>query len=123
MSDNPFDRYDLNPAGSVEDLTEQLRERLAEARGEEAEHVRAAWEQLTLHARPRVVAALTTFFDDAPPIATPTSVAALPFVPPPPPDAATPFVRRVDRCPPAPKSPLDPAASVMDDPLLEESLR
>ncbi|RZO50545.1 MAG: hypothetical protein EVA89_34315 [Sandaracinaceae bacterium] len=58
-SDNPFERYDLDPMQGPKAITERLRE-LAEAAPDEEtrKQVRAAWEALTMHPQDRLRAAL-----------------------------------------------------------------
>ncbi|HHH29815.1 MAG TPA: hypothetical protein ENK57_15925 [Polyangiaceae bacterium] len=71
MSDNPFERYGIDPTAGPTAITERMRE-LAdelEARGadEEAKQaLRADWEDLTLHPRKRLELALAAFPETRP---------------------------------------------------------
>jgi hypothetical protein len=120
MSDNPFDQYDLDPLASAEELTERFRELASEAQGADADAIRAAWEALTLHVRRRVVSAVTTFVDDAPPApgASPTvpprETVALAIRP------EAPLPRLLDARRGTPLETLDPTTSIAEDPLLDE---
>jgi hypothetical protein len=57
-TDNPYDRLGLPPGATPEEITELLRERLAEAAPEEQAELRAIWERLMRHPRERVILAL-----------------------------------------------------------------
>ncbi|MBX3192168.1 MAG: hypothetical protein KF819_34585 [Labilithrix sp.] len=58
MSDNPFERYDLDPQDGIEKITRRLKELAEEATDErERDRIRAAWEELTLHPARRLRAA------------------------------------------------------------------
>ena len=59
MTQNPFDRFDIDPRAGLAAITERFRE-LAEAAKDDAarERIRAAWEELTLHPARRLRAAL-----------------------------------------------------------------
>jgi hypothetical protein len=59
--DNPLDRLGLSPLATVEEITAALRERAEDASDEERKMLRATWEELTLHPRSRVRAAVLTF--------------------------------------------------------------
>ncbi len=119
MSENPFDRYDLDPLSDAGELTERFRDLAADAEGTEADAIRAAWEDLTLHVRRRVVAALTTFVDEEP---------RAMISPPPLPARAAAFTaprgpalpRLVDPPRGAAATSLDPVNSIAEDPLLDE---
>ncbi|MEZ4259143.1 MAG: hypothetical protein R3B36_08745 [Polyangiaceae bacterium] len=69
MSDNPFERYDLDPHGGIAAITERLKE-LVEAAGSDAERegLRAAWEELTLHPARRLTLALLAHPETRPPL-------------------------------------------------------
>ena len=59
MSDNPFERWDLDPLAGPQAITEALRERVEDATDEhERAAIREDWEALTLHPRRRVELAL-----------------------------------------------------------------
>lgn len=123
MSQNPFERFDIDPALGPLAITERLRELAEEARPEERAAIRAAWEELTLHPLRRLRAALWARPESRPPLGAP---------PPPPssaPDAgaleladlaARPSVARAlgaaPPAAPAPEPPLD------DDPILRRAL-
>lgn len=79
--DNPFERYDLDPLGGPEAITERLRE-LAQDAPSDAERraIRAAWEALTLHPLGRLRAALHAHPSSHPPLGAPPPS---PRVPPP----------------------------------------
>ncbi len=56
--DNPFERFDLDPAAGIEAITERLKELAEDARDDaERESIRRAWEELTLHPARRLHAA------------------------------------------------------------------
>lgn len=62
MSKNPFERFDIDPRSGPSQITARFRELMEHARTEEEKAVlRAAWEELTLHPRDRLRAALSTF--------------------------------------------------------------
>ena len=57
--DNPFERYDLDPREGIAAITQRLKELAEDAKDDaEREHIRAAWEELTLHPARRLRAAL-----------------------------------------------------------------
>ncbi|MDB4942611.1 MAG: hypothetical protein JWP97_2145 [Labilithrix sp.] len=59
MSDNPFERYELDPTLGIAAITERLKELAEDARDDaERDRIRAAWEELTLHPGRRLRAAL-----------------------------------------------------------------
>jgi hypothetical protein len=59
--DNPLDKLGLSPLATVDEITAALRERAEDASEEERKVLRATWEELTLHPRSRVRAAVLTF--------------------------------------------------------------
>ncbi len=67
MSDNPFDRFDLDPLASSQEITERMKELLEDAPEAERPAIRDAWELLTRHPRTRARAALHTFSGSARP--------------------------------------------------------
>lgn len=69
MSDNPFERYDLDPFGGIAAITARMRELVEEASTDaEREAVRAAWEELTLHPARRLTLALLAHPETRPPL-------------------------------------------------------
>jgi hypothetical protein len=59
VSDNPFERFGLDPFAGPAAITERLRELTDDATSdEERESIRDAWESLTLHPRRRLELAL-----------------------------------------------------------------
>lgn len=58
--DNPLDRFGLSPFATVEDITSAMRERAEEAPEQERAALREAWEELTMHPKKRLRAALFT---------------------------------------------------------------
>lgn len=72
--DNPLDRFGLSPFASVEEITAAMRERAEEAPEAERAALREAWEELTVHPRARLRAALFT----SPPGAGPPSATRRP---------------------------------------------
>jgi len=78
---NPFDRHDIDPLSTADEITERFRELIEDAKEADRQGLRAAWEALTLHPRSRVGLALSTFVDSEPetlelpppPAASPTS--------------------------------------------------
>jgi hypothetical protein len=80
MNENPFDRFDLDPLASPDEITEVLRERIEDAPAAERQALRDAWENLTLHPRKRLALALSTFVDPepAPPVLRPPPARAAP---------------------------------------------
>lgn len=71
MSDNPFERYDLDPLEGPEGITARLRERLEDSDAAERVAIRAAWEELTLHPRRRFHAAIGAHPESRPAIGLP----------------------------------------------------
>ena len=70
--DNPFERYDLDPRDGIAAITQRLRELAEEARDDrEREQIRAAWEELTLHPRRRLRAALFAHPETRRPLGSP----------------------------------------------------
>jgi hypothetical protein len=62
VSQNPFDRYDIDPRLGPTEITARFRDLISEAKTEEERaDLRAAWEDLTLHPRDRLVHALATW--------------------------------------------------------------
>lgn len=62
MRENPFEKFDIDPRSSTAQITARFRELVQDARTEDAKAVlRAAWEELTLHPRDRLLAAMATF--------------------------------------------------------------
>lgn len=61
--DNPYERYDLDPASDPAELTRRLRALAegADVDAEERERIRAAWNELTLHPARRLRAAFDAF--------------------------------------------------------------
>ena len=59
--DNPLDRLGLSPLATVDEITQALRERAEDASDDERKMLRETWEELTLHPRSRVRAAVLTF--------------------------------------------------------------
>lgn len=86
MSDNPFERWDLDPMAGPEAITEQLR-KLAESTTDEQTRaeIREAWEALTMHPRGRLDAALGAHPETRLPLGRPprpfTRPALAPFAP------------------------------------------
>jgi hypothetical protein len=72
MSDNPFERYGLDPFAGPARITERLRE-LAEDCEDEHERaaIREAWEALTLHPRRRLELALQAHPESRPALGRP----------------------------------------------------
>lgn len=75
MSDNPFERYDLDPRDGVAAITERLKELAEDAKDDaERERIRSAWEELTLHPRRRLRAALFAHPETREPLGAPPSL-------------------------------------------------
>jgi hypothetical protein len=118
VSDNLFDRWDIDPADGPQAITERLRELAEHAAPRERDALRRAWEELTLHPRRRIAEALGAHPETRPPVGRP------PLPPrPPPPEAHDGEVARLAHAPvaaalgPAPEAP--PALPPLDDdPLL-----
>lgn len=69
---NPFERYDLDPRDGIAAITERLKELAEDAKDDgERERIRAAWEELTLHPRRRLRAALFAHPETRPPLGSP----------------------------------------------------
>lgn len=83
MSENLFDRWNLDPAAGPQAITERLRELAESATSREQDELRRAWEELTVHPRRRIAEALGTH----PETRAPLGRAPLPPRPPPSPDA------------------------------------
>ncbi len=119
-SDNPFERFDIDPTAGVEAITEHMRELAADAPESRRQLVRDTWEALTLQPQRRIAAALSTFVDREPPRLAPprakqaTTSPSTSLAGPPP----TPVFALHDELAPA----RDLAATPATDPLLE-SLR
>lgn len=71
MSDNPFERYDLDPTEGPQGITERLRELAEEAEGAERDAIRAAWEELTKNPLRRAELALRAAPETRPPLGSP----------------------------------------------------
>jgi hypothetical protein len=73
VSDNPFERYDLDALrDDVPAITSRLRELIEDAPDEaERERLRAAWEELTLHPERRFRAALQAHPETRAPLGSP----------------------------------------------------
>lgn len=70
--DNPFERYDLDPRDGIAAITQRLKELAEDAKDDaERERIRAAWEELTLHPRRRLRAALDVHPETRPPLGSP----------------------------------------------------
>lgn len=71
-TDNPFERYDLDPREGVAAITEALKEAIEDAETEaERQAIREAWQALTLHPRRRVELALQAHPETRPPLGRP----------------------------------------------------
>ncbi len=131
--DNPFDRLGLSPLATVDEITNALRERAEDASDEERRMLRESWEELTMHPRARVRAALLTFVpraDAKEPRPAPLSASLKPS---PPPDDPLAGISAVDLLPrpsigaalvsgtrgAAPPSALPP---LEDDPIVQRAL-
>jgi hypothetical protein len=71
VSENLFDRFDLDPSAPPQALTERMRELVDQADPGQQEAIRNAWEQLTLHPRRRILEALSTHPETRPPLGLP----------------------------------------------------
>ncbi len=73
--DNPFERYDLDPRDGITAITQRLKELAEDAKDDaEREHIRAAWEELTLHPARRPRAALFAHPETRSPLGAPPSL-------------------------------------------------
>jgi len=73
-TDNPFERYDLDPREGISAITQRLKELAEDAKDDaERERIRAAWEELTLHPRRRLRAALLAHPETRAPLGQPPS--------------------------------------------------
>ena len=71
-SDNPFERYDLDPREGIVAITRRLKELAEDAKDDaERERIRAAWEELTLHPARRLRAALEAHPETRAPLGSP----------------------------------------------------
>lgn len=71
-SDNPFERYGLDPRDGVAAITERLKELVEDAPDDaERERIRAAWDELTMHPARRLRAALQAHPETRPPLGSP----------------------------------------------------
>lgn len=71
-SDNPFERYDLDPREGIAAITQRLKELAEDAKDDaERDRIRAAWEELTLHPARRLRAALDAHPETRPPLGAP----------------------------------------------------
>ena len=81
-SDNPFERYDLDPREGIAAITQRLKELAEDAKdGAERERIRAAWEELTLHPARRLRAALDAYPETRPPLGAPPPLPRLRVAP------------------------------------------
>ena len=72
MSQNPFERWNLDPLAGVEAITTRLRELAEDADNDSLRaEIREAWEELTMHPRRRLSAALTAHPDTRPRVGRP----------------------------------------------------
>ena len=72
LSDNPFERYGLDPREGVVAITQRLKELAEDAKDDaERERIRAAWEELTLHPARRLRAALNAHPETRAPLGSP----------------------------------------------------
>jgi hypothetical protein len=72
MSDNPFERYDLDPRDGIVAITQRLKELAEDAKDDaERDRIRAAWEELTLHPARRLRAALNAHPETRAPLGAP----------------------------------------------------
>ncbi len=72
MSDNPFERYDLDPREGIVAITQRLKELAEDAKdAAERDRIRAAWEELTLHPARRLRAALDAHPETRQPLGQP----------------------------------------------------
>jgi hypothetical protein len=70
--DNPFERFDLDPHEGISAITQRLKELAEDAKDDaERERIRAAWEELTLHPRRRLRAALFAHPETRKPLGSP----------------------------------------------------
>lgn len=122
MSDNPYERYGLNPLASVAELTEALREKIEDADEEERKALRAAWDELARHPERRLLAALTTFIDPDPPRPVPPPRAPALEVRSAAP-SLTPLSGALDLAFEQPPPDPSPSASILDDPLFKDETR
>lgn len=75
---NPFERYDLDPRDGISAITQRLKELAEDAKDDaERERIRAAWEELTLHPRRRLRAALFAHPETRHPLGPPPSPARM----------------------------------------------
>jgi hypothetical protein len=71
-SDNPFERYGLDPREGIVAITQRLKELAEDATDDgERERIRAAWEELTLHPARRLRAALQAHPETRAPLGSP----------------------------------------------------
>lgn len=81
-SDNPFERYDLDPREGIVAITQRLKELAEDAKDEaERDRIRAAWEELTLHPARRLRAALDAHPETRAPIGAPPPLPRLRIAP------------------------------------------
>ena len=77
-SDNPFERYDLDPREGIVAITQRLKELAEDAKDDaERDRIRAAWEELTLHPARRLRAALNAHPETRAPLGSPPLVPRL----------------------------------------------
>lgn len=60
-NENTFDRFGLDPATPIDELTARFRELVEDADENERSSLRAMWEEITLHPKARLTSALLTF--------------------------------------------------------------
>jgi hypothetical protein len=82
VSDNPFERYDLDPREGLLAITRRLKELAEDATDDaERERLRAAWEELTLHPARRLRAALAAHPETRAPLGAPPPLPRLRIAP------------------------------------------
>jgi hypothetical protein len=78
-SDNPFERYEIDPREGPRAITERMRMLLEDATTEEERtRLRAVWEELTMHPTRRLRAALRAHPETREPLGTAPSPLAIP---------------------------------------------
>jgi hypothetical protein len=82
VSDNPFERYELDPREGIVAITQRLKELAEDAKDDaERECIRAAWEELTLHPARRLRAALNAHPETRAPLGSPPPLPRLRITP------------------------------------------
>ncbi len=123
---NPFETLGLEPLATVSEITARVRELAEDADEPRQKMLRALWEELTLHPRARIAAAVATFVPEGtepPPCSPPRLTVGAGAEPPPSLLDKLPLAGLMPSLSPLPGDRPAPILSIHDDPLLQEDSR